>query len=188
MWPRVGLARPARDGALAVELAVDVAGTPLVVIALCPRELVVRAPPSRALPRWIFELPVIVARCALPVSSLAALAARDVVVVERTLALVIGAGQIGLAAAAQAVEATVATGYVPRPMLDDAHVEVTVQLGTTRLSLRQLADLAVGQIVQLNRPLAGPFEVRAQGRLIGHGELIDVDGELGVRIVSLIQE
>jgi len=109
-------------------------------------------------------------------------------VVARDLALAIGEGQIGLGAAPQAIEATVVTGYGRRPMLDEAHVEVTVQLGTTRMSLRQLADLAVGQIIQLSRPLAGPFEVRAQGRLIAQGELIDVDGELGVRIVSIVQE
>jgi flagellar motor switch/type III secretory pathway protein FliN len=53
------------------------------------------------------------------------------------------------------------------------------------MSLRQVLDLAVGQIVTLGRPLAGPFELRAAGRLIGRGELVDVDGELGVRIVSL---
>jgi type III secretion protein Q len=56
------------------------------------------------------------------------------------------------------------------------------------MSLRALAELAVGQIVSLGRPLAGPFEVRAGGRLVGQGELVDIDGELGVRIVSLAQE
>jgi type III secretion protein Q len=71
---------------------------------------------------------------------------------------------------------------------DDAHLELTVQLGTTRMSLRALSELAVGQVISLGRPLAGPFEVRAGGRLVGQGELVDVDGELGVRIVSLAQE
>jgi type III secretion protein Q len=83
--------------------------------------------------------------------------------------------------------AEVATGYVPRAMSlpDDAHVELTVGLGTTQLSLRQVFELAVGQVVPLGRPLAGPFEIRARGTLVGSGELVDVDGELGVRIVSL---
>jgi type III secretion protein Q len=78
------------------------------------------------------------------------------------------------------------TGYVPRDMaLPDAHVELTVTAGTTRLSLRQLTELAPGQIISLGRPLGGPFEVRAEGRVLGRGELVDVDGELAVRIVSL---
>ena len=52
---------------------------------------------------------------------------------------------------------------------DDAHVELTVALGTTQLSLRQVFELSVGQIVSLGRPLAGPFELRAAGRLVGKG-------------------
>ena len=85
------------------------------------------------------------------------------------------------------MEAKVTSDYVRRDMAlpDDAHLELTVQLGTTRVSLRQIAELAPGAIVPLGRPLAGPFEVRAAGRLVGQGELVDVDGELGVRIVSL---
>jgi type III secretion protein Q len=88
------------------------------------------------------------------------------------------------------VEATVTTGYVRHEMAlpDDAHLELTVQLGTTSLSLRQLAELAVGQIVPLGRPLAGPYEIHAAGRLVGQGELVDIDGELGVRIVALTNE
>jgi type III secretion protein Q len=70
-------------------------------------------------------------------------------------------------------------------MPDEAHVELTVALGTTQLTLRQVSELAIGQIVQLGRPLAGPFELRAAGRVVGRGELVDVDGELAVRIVSL---
>jgi flagellar motor switch/type III secretory pathway protein FliN len=37
----------------------------------------------------------------------------------------------------------------------------------------------------LGRPLAGLYDIRVAGRLIGQGELVDVDGELGVRIVSM---
>lgn len=101
--------------------------------------------------------------------------------------LALAGGGVGLRASQGALEAEVTTGYVPRDMSlpDDAHVELTVALGTTRLTLRQLGDLAIGQIVELGRPLAGPFELRAAGRVVGRGELVDVDGELAVRIVSL---
>jgi flagellar motor switch/type III secretory pathway protein FliN len=87
------------------------------------------------------------------------------------------------------VEARVATEYVPRDMAlpDDAMLEVTVQLGTARLSLRQLGELAIGQIVALGRPLAGPYDIHAAGRVVGQGELVDIDGELGVRIVSIAE-
>jgi hypothetical protein len=173
-----------------VELAVKLGPVSMAVVAFVPRSLALRVPPARAWPRWTFDIPIVLARSAVERSALARLAIRDIITVERTLELEIGDGRMGLHAAPRAVEATVATGYVRRDMTlpDDAHLELTVQLGTTRMSLRALSELAVGQIVSLGRPLAGPFEVRAAGRLVGQGELVDVDGELGVRIVSLAQE
>jgi len=186
VWPIVA---PPRD-AIAIELAVDIGGSPMTVMALCPRDVVVRAPPARPIPGWTFDVPIIVARCALSRDARRRLALRDVIVVERGLALAIGDGALELSAAPKAVVATVATGYVRRDMAlpDDAHFELTVRLGTTRMSLRQIAELAVGQVVALGRPLGGPYEIHAGGRLLGQGELVDIDGELGVRIVSLIEE
>jgi hypothetical protein len=135
-------------------------------------------------------VPIVVGRCALPRASVAGLAVRDVITIEPQLELIVGAGAIGLFAAPGAVEARVTTEYVPREMAlpDNAMLEVTVQLGTTRLSLRQLGELAIGQIVPLGRPLAGPYEIRAAGRVVGQGELVDIDGELGVRIVTIADQ
>ena len=176
--------------ARAVELAVTLGDVSLAVVALVPRALELRAAAPRPSPAWTFDIPVVLARAAILRSAVAELAVRDVITVDRVQALAIGDGDVHLTAQPGAVEATVATGYVPRDMAmpDDAYLELSVQLGTTRLSLRQLADLAVGQVISLGRPLAGPFEVRAAGRVVGQGELIDIDGELGVRIVSLAQE
>jgi flagellar motor switch/type III secretory pathway protein FliN len=174
----------------AVELAVVLGGVSMTVVAFVPRSLELRTPPSRGWPAWTFDIPIVVGRSAIERAAISQLGVGDIITVERTLELQIGDGRIGLTAAPRAVEATVSTGYLPRDMTlpDDAHLELTVQLGTTRMSLRALSELAVGQIVSLGRPLAGPFEVRAAGRLVGQGELVDVDGELGVRIVSLAQE
>ncbi|MBA3463861.1 MAG: FliM/FliN family flagellar motor switch protein [Deltaproteobacteria bacterium] len=174
---------------VAIELAITRSGAPWTVVAYVPRSLEVRVPPSRPLPDWAFEVPIIVGRCVLPRAAMDRLAVRDVVTIDRELSLVVGDGTVGLTAAPLAVEARVAIGYVPAPMTqalaDSASVELVVQLGTTRMTLRQLGELSPGAIISLGRPLGGPFEVRAGGRLIGRGELVDVDGELGVRIVSL---
>jgi hypothetical protein len=199
VWP---LAAPPSE-AIALELLVEPLGASalgaMTVVALCPPELEVRIPPERPIPGWRFGLPLVLARCALSRAAVRGLAPRDVVVVERlypslpdlwAFGLAIGDGMLGLSARPDAVEATVTTGYVRRDMAlpDDAHLELTVQLGTTHLSLRQIANLAVGQIISLGRPLAGPYDIRVGNRLLGQGELVDVDGELGVRIVSLIEE
>jgi Type III flagellar switch regulator (C-ring) FliN C-term len=172
----------------AFELAVVFGHLETTVVVFVPRALEVRVPAPRPVPGWAFDLPIVVARAAIPAAT--RLAVGDIVTVERTLELEVGDARIGLTAAARAVEAKVATGYIARDMAlpDDAHLELTVQLGTTRLSLRALAELAVGQVISLERPLAGPFDVRAGGRLVGQGELVDIDGELGVRIVSVAQE
>lgn len=183
------LAAPAAgDDFAAIELAVVFGHIETTVAVLVPRALELRAPPPRALPAWSFDLPIVVGRAALPAAT--RLGIGDIVIVERVLELEVGDSRIGLTAAARAVEAKVATGYIPRDMAlpDDAHLELTVQLGTTRLSLRALSELAVGAVISLGRPLAGPFDVRAGGRLVGQGELVDIDGELGVRIVSVAQE
>jgi hypothetical protein len=185
--PTMAAPRTGEDFA-AIELAVVFGHLETAIVVFVPRAIEVRQPPPRLPPTWPFDLPIVVGRAAIPRAT--RLAAGDIVIVERTLELEVGDARIGLTADARAVEAKVATGYIPRDMTlpDDAHFELTVQLGTTRLSLRALSELAVGQVVSLGRPLAGPFDVRAGGRLVGQGELIDIDGELGVRIVSVAQE
>ncbi len=182
--------RPVLTGPIAVEIVAEVAGIPVTAVAWCPLELLARVPPAREPHDWTFELPIVIARSALQRDAVAALAVRDVIVVELGLELAIGDGGIGLTAVPQAVEAKVATGYVPRDMAlpDEAHLELTVRLGTTRMSLRRIGELAVGEVVGLGKPLAGPYEIHAGGRAIGQGELVDLEGEIGVRIVSLIEE
>jgi flagellar motor switch/type III secretory pathway protein FliN len=175
-----------------VVLDVDLGGRPMTIAIAAPGELVMRAPPRPG--PWVdatyLDLVVAVARCGLSRVAIDALAVGDVVIVERAaggLELELGEGGVGVRAIPGAVVGTVATEYVPRDMAlpDDAHLELTVALGTTRLSLRALSELAIGQTVPLGRPVGGPYELRAGGTVIGRGELVDVDGELGVRIVSL---
>lgn len=182
-----GRARVTRPGLVSIDVLL---GEIAVVVELAGEALDLRVPAPRAWPAWVdanVDVPVVVGRCALPREAVAALAVRDIVTIEQALELEIFGGGVALRAAPGAVSATVASGYVRRDMSlpDDASVELTVALGTTQLSLRSVLELAVGQIVQLGRPLAGPFELRALGRVVGRGELVEVDGELGVRIVSL---
>jgi flagellar motor switch/type III secretory pathway protein FliN len=177
-----------------VELAVVFGDDMLAVQLHVPADLALRVPPPRSPPAWfdttMLDVPIVLGRCALGRRDLERLAVRSVVTLERprgTAELAIFAGAVGLRVVPGAVVGEVATGYGARDMSlpDDAHVELSVQLGTTQLSLRQLGELAIGQIVQLGRPLAGPFELRAEGRVVGRCELVEVDGELAVRIVSI---
>lgn len=185
VWPASG-----PTASSSIDLDVTLAGVALAVAIDVPADLELRVPPSPPA-AWTerMKLPatVVVGRCALHRDDLARLRVRSLITLERALELEVLGGRLGLRAAPRAVVAEVVTGYVRRPMSlpDNAHVELTVALGTTQLSLRQVAELSVGQILSLERPLAGPFELRAAGRLVGKGELVDVDGELAVRIVSV---
>jgi flagellar motor switch/type III secretory pathway protein FliN len=185
------------DSLFPISLEARFAASPCAIELRVPSELLLAAPPERPLPAWTgqpLDLPIVVGRCTLDRSDLAKLGLRSVITLDRALSaaeLCLLDGAIGLRAdPSDPLVARVATEYVPRAMAlsDDARVELTVGLGTARLSLRQAQQLAVGEVVPLGRPLAGPFDIRAQGTLIGQGELVDVDGELGVRIVSLAQE
>jgi flagellar motor switch/type III secretory pathway protein FliN len=180
-----------------------------------PQAALEHRPPWSGVPAWaegvMIDVAGVIARCALRPSDLARIAVRSLVTVEGVagvrlpkvgkpvvggVELEIFGGSVGIrpktagvgaSGGTPGVVAEVVSGYVPRAMSlpDDAHVELTVGLGTTQMSLRQIFELSVGQVVTLGRPLGGPFELRASGKLVGKGELVDVDGELAVRIVSL---
>ena len=197
VWPHVEARSAATEASTAIPMVATFGERPCTIELVVPNSLQLAAPPeSRAMwpDRVWLDVPIVVGRCELAREDVARLSVRAVVTLERVIGaaeLVVLDGALGLATtAADPLVARVATEYVPRAMAlpDDARVELTVGVGTARMSLRQVMGLAIGEVVPLGRPLAGPFEIRAAGTLIGQGELVDVDGELGVRIVSFAQE
>jgi flagellar motor switch/type III secretory pathway protein FliN len=60
---------------------------------------------------------------------------------------------------------------------------VTVELARFTLSLQQLAELREGEVLLTGRPLGESVTLRAGGRVLASGELVDVDGEVGVRVL-----
>jgi flagellar motor switch/type III secretory pathway protein FliN len=201
VWPLERAGTP-REAVRELVLEAILGDAPATIGIRAPRSLALRMPPAAAPRAWtstaMLDVPIVIGRSALPKAELARLAVRSVITLDRVgpavagklvAELVVLGGAVGVTieTSTSTMAATVAIGYSARSMaqLDDAHVELSVGLGTTQLSLRQVVELAVGQVVPLGRPLAGPFEIRAAGKLVGKGELVDVEGELGVRITSL---
>ena len=60
-------------------------------------------------------------------------------------------------------------------------------VGELSLTLGELQTLQVGQPLTLSRPLSSAVSLRVNGALIGTGELVEIEGELGVTITSLFQ-
>ena len=69
--------------------------------------------------------------------------------------------------------------------LDSLPLCLTFDLGEREITLGELRQLQVGQGIDLGVPLGGPVQLRVQGVLVARGDLIEVDGRLGVAIVSL---
>ncbi|MDH3679562.1 MAG: flagellar motor switch protein FliN [Acidimicrobiia bacterium] len=71
-------------------------------------------------------------------------------------------------------------------LLQDVVLEVTVELGRTRLPLSQLMNLGVGSVVELDRAAGAPVDVRVNGTLFARGEVVVVDDEYAVRILEIL--
>ena len=73
-------------------------------------------------------------------------------------------------------------------MLHDVEMEVSAELGRTRMSVRELLSLIPGAIVELDRAAGSPADLLVNGRLIARGEVVVVDGDFGVRISEITED
>ena len=80
------------------------------------------------------------------------------------------------------------TGEAPRnfELVLDVPLEVTVQLGRTRMPIRQLLQLAAGTVVELDRPAGEQLDVLVNGRIVAHGEVVMVNDRYGVRFTEAL--
>lgn len=69
-------------------------------------------------------------------------------------------------------------------VLSSVQVEVTVELASQSASLETVASWGVGAVVEFPQRLGESVLVRAGGRVVARGELVDVDGQVGVRITA----
>lgn len=70
-------------------------------------------------------------------------------------------------------------------LLDDVTVAMVVELGRVMVSAADVMGLRPGQVIELSRAPGEPVDLVVDGKRIGKGELVEIDGELGVRILSL---
>jgi type III secretion system YscQ/HrcQ family protein len=72
-----------------------------------------------------------------------------------------------------------------RAIAEQLELEVAVELGRVKISAAQLLELDPGDVLTLDRPLGAPLELRVADRLVARGELVEVEGETGVRLTQL---
>ncbi|VEG90670.1 flagellar motor switch protein FliN [Legionella spiritensis] len=70
----------------------------------------------------------------------------------------------------------------------DIPVSVTVEIGRTKMSIRNLLQLNQGGIVALDRLAGEPLDVLVNGTLVAHGEVVVVKDKFGVRLTDIVSK
>ena len=65
-------------------------------------------------------------------------------------------------------------------------ITLSMELGRTRMSIRELVQLAQGSVVKLDRPAGEPLDILVNGCLIARGEAVVVNERFGVRITDIV--
>ena len=68
----------------------------------------------------------------------------------------------------------------------DVPVSVSLHVGSTEITIRDLVQLVEGSVVALERESSEPMDVQVNGTLIAHGEIVVVDDKFGVRLTDVV--
>ncbi|MDH5324818.1 MAG: flagellar motor switch protein FliN [Gammaproteobacteria bacterium] len=68
----------------------------------------------------------------------------------------------------------------------DIPVTISMQVGSTKISIRNLLKLNQGSVVELDRLAGEPLDVLVNGTLIAHGEVVVVNEKYGIRLTDVI--
>jgi flagellar motor switch protein FliN/FliY len=71
-------------------------------------------------------------------------------------------------------------------LLLDIPLQVSVELGRTRLTVSEILSLRVGSVLELDKMAGEPGDVLVNGTLIARGEVVVVDEKFGIRIVEVL--
>lgn len=71
-------------------------------------------------------------------------------------------------------------------LLLDVSLEISVQLGSTKMRIKEILDLGIGSVIELDR-MAGEFvDILVNGKLIAKGEVVVIDENFGVKITDIV--
>ncbi|MGL5617423.1 MAG: flagellar motor switch phosphatase FliY [Sarcina sp.] len=78
------------------------------------------------------------------------------------------------------------SGYNNIDLIMDVPLEVSVVLGRAKKNIKDILNLGVGSLIELDKLSDEPVEILVNGKLIAYGEVVVVDENFGVRITSII--
>lgn len=68
----------------------------------------------------------------------------------------------------------------------DIPVDVSLRVGSTDISIRDLVSLVEGSVIALDQDAGAAMDVLVNGTLIAHGEIVVVDNRFGVRLTDVV--
>jgi flagellar motor switch protein FliN/FliY len=78
------------------------------------------------------------------------------------------------------------TGNKALDLLMDIELPIIIELGRTQMSLKRILELGPGAIVEMDRLAGEPVDILINGKVVARGEVVVVDENFGVRILSLV--
>ncbi len=81
---------------------------------------------------------------------------------------------------------TAAAGSNQLDLVMDIPVTLSVELGRTKIQIRELLQLAQGSVVDLDRLAGEPMDVLVNGFLIARGEVVLVNDKFGIRLTDIV--
>jgi flagellar motor switch protein FliN/FliY len=83
-------------------------------------------------------------------------------------------------------DAATSGGEVNLDVILDVPVTLAMEVGRSRISIRNLMQLNQGSVVELDRGAGDPLDVFVNGTLVAHGEVVVVNDKFGIRLTDVI--
>jgi flagellar motor switch protein FliN/FliY len=68
----------------------------------------------------------------------------------------------------------------------DVPLEVSVELGRTRKTIKEILELGPGSIIQLDKLAGEPVDLLVNGKLVAKGEVVVIDESFGIRVTNIV--
>lgn len=78
------------------------------------------------------------------------------------------------------------TDEVKLDVILDVPVTMSLEIGRTKINIRNLLQLNQGSVVELDRFAGEPMDVLVNGTLVAHGEVVVVNDKFGIRLTDII--
>jgi flagellar motor switch protein FliM len=73
----------------------------------------------------------------------------------------------------------------PSDLLSDIPLQISIELARLAITAEDLLSLKLGQVIELNKTPGEPLDLSVNGKVVARGELVEVEGQLGIRILTL---